>query len=191
MEWTKEDREALLAIKGSLDSDDIKIKEKIKQVLLNNRYIVHVLNNKELEENDAEPDDYFGVNILPYYMINPTQTNIQNFICYEVSYDEVGRWNPAIKTQQIIFYILCHHNNLIDEETGMARHDLLASILQTDFNYTNYFGKKITLVSNVPSVVDTHYACRTLIFEQTVDNNLVKTRKSIPMLANKETHIIG
>ena len=36
MEWTKEDVTALLAFKKTIDSDDIKVKEQIKKILLNN-----------------------------------------------------------------------------------------------------------------------------------------------------------
>jgi len=72
MEWTDQDKAHLLSFKDTVDSDDVKIKEKIKQLLLDNKYIIHVLNNKELEAVDAEPDEYFDVNILPYYMIAPT-----------------------------------------------------------------------------------------------------------------------
>ncbi len=191
MEWTNEDRAKLLSMKETVDSDDIKVKEGIKKILLENRYIIHVLNNKELEEADAEIDEYFGVNILPYYIIQPTQHNVQNFICYEVAYDEVNKYNTAVKTLRIIFYILCEHKNLIDKETGMARHDLLAALIQDQFNFSNDFGAKIHLISDVPTVVDNDYACRTMIFKQIADNNLVKTKDGIPRFANKGVHKIG
>lgn len=185
MEWTPEDRKMLLYFKDAIDSDNIKIKEKIKQILINNKYIIHVLNNKELEDADAEPDDYFGINILPTYMIHPTQTNVQNFICYEVRYDELDRYNSVVKNLEIIFYVLCEEKNIIDKDTGIARHDLLAALLQDQFNFSNEFGRKIKLISDVPSVVDSDYPCRTLIFKQITDNNLVKTQNGTPILANK------
>ena len=65
MEWTQADVAALQEFTTTIDSDDIKCKEQIKKILLNNRFIIHVLNNKELEEVDAEPDEYYGINILP------------------------------------------------------------------------------------------------------------------------------
>ena len=176
--------DTLLQFKGDIDSDDIKVKETIKRILLDNKLIIYALNNKELEDEEADPEDYFGVNILPYYMINPVQHNVQNYLCYEVRYDMAQSYqyskshnslNPTIKTLSIIFTILCHHRNLIDEETGIARHDLLAALVQDQFNWSSEFGSKIMLVSDVPSVVDSNYACRTLSFEQTTDNNIVKS----------------
>lgn len=186
MDWSISDRAELLALKNSIDSDDIKVKEQIKKVLLDNKYIIHVLHNKDLEKSDAEVDDYFGVNIFPYYMIEPTQHSSENFVCYEVSYDELNRYNKVVKVLKIIFYVLCEQKNLIDAETGVARHDMLAALIQDQFNYTNFFGSTIKLVSDVPSVVDSSYACRTLIFEQTTDNNVVKTKGGIAKISNKD-----
>lgn len=189
MDWTKADDDALVAFTESIDSDDIKIKNQIKKSLLNNRFIIHVLNNEELEKNNSDPSEYYGVNILDYYMIHPTQTNVQNFICYEVSYDDLDRYNSSIKELDIVFYILCEQKNITEKTTGIARHDLLAALIQDWFNFTHEFGPKCKLISDVASVVDTDYACRTLTFRQRTDNNLVKTRTvsgvRTPMLANK------
>lgn len=188
MTWTDEDKAFLRAFKDNVDSDDIRVKEKIKQILLSNRYIIHVINDKELEDEvDDEGtgiDEYFGTHILPYYIINPAQSASNTFICYEVCYDELDRYNSTVKKLSIIFYILCEHKTLKDVETGIPRHDLLAALIQDQFNYTNHFGSTIKLVSDVPSVVDRSYACRTLTFEQTTDNNVVKTKNGIPMMVS-------
>lgn len=186
MKWDKADKEFLLSFKDTVDSDDIKIKERIKRVLLDNKYIVHVLNNKKLEELDSEPDDYFGVNILPYYIITSTQTNVQNFICYEVTYKDIEKYNIALKELHIVFYILCEQKNIIDKETGIARHDLLAALIQDQFNHTNLFGTKLKLISDVAGVTDSDFASRTLTFEQIADNNYVKSRSGISRFANKD-----
>lgn len=185
MEWTQEDVAELQKFTTTIDSDDIKIKEQIKQMLLNNRFIIHVLNNKELEEVEAEPDEYYNVNILPYYLLAPTQTNVQNFICFEVVYEELMRYNASAKRLNIIFHILCHHDNITDEDTGIARHDLLAALIQHDFNFTNNMGKKLKLVADQSRPVDNMFISRTLTFEQITDNNLVKTYNDNPRLANK------
>lgn len=187
MKWTDDDRAKLLGFKDIIDFDDIKIKEQIKRVLLQNRYIIHVLHNKELEEADAEPEDYFYESILPYYMVKPTQSEVKNFLCFEVNYDELERYNASFKKLEIVFHILCHHHDLNDKETGISRHDLLAALIQDQFNHTNIFGGKIKLISDVASTVDMDYATRTLIFQQTTDNNLVKTNvNNVPRLANKD-----
>lgn len=189
MKLSADELKELRNLKTNIDSDDIRIKNKIKEKLLDNYKIIYALNNKELEECDAEPDEYYGVNILPYYMITPTQTNVQNYICFETQYDELDRYNKAVKYMQIIFYVLCEQKNIIDKNTSIARHDLLASLLVQEFNYTNYFGAKIRCISNEPSVVDNSYSCRTIVFEQISDNNLVETRSNKALLMNKEIRV--
>ena len=72
MELTQEQIQELRDLKKVVDSDDIKYKEIIKKTLINSDLIIYLLNNKELEDNDADPSDYLGVNILPYFMIHPT-----------------------------------------------------------------------------------------------------------------------
>lgn len=108
MAWTKEDEKALLSYKRIIDSDDIRVKEFVKKKLINNRFILHLLNNEKLE--DESPDDYIGVNILPYYMIEPTQIDVKNYICVDVSYEQVSRYQSD-KTKNslisiFIFYAL-------------------------------------------------------------------------------------
>jgi len=190
MEWTNEDKQHLLSFKDVVDCDDIIMKERIKKVLLDNKYIIHVLDNKELEKVDAEADDYFGINILPYYMVTPTQHNVKNYICYEVSYDKTYE-SKTHKRLRIVFNVICEQKDIIEKETGIARHDLLAALIQDAFNYTNYLGYKAVLVSDTASSIDNDFASRILVFEQYTDNNLVKTKDGVSILANKELHTLG
>ena len=69
---TSEQLDYLRSLKTLMDSDTIRFKEIIKKRLIDNPMIIYLLNNKELEESDAEPDDYLGVNILPFYLIHET-----------------------------------------------------------------------------------------------------------------------
>lgn len=178
--FNDEDKQALIAFKTVADSDDIRFKEIIKNTLLNNRFILHVLNNQELENDpDTVPEDYYETNIFPYYQINTTQTNVQNYICYETSFNEESRYNDMVKYGQVIFYILCEQKNVIDTETDIPKHDLLAALIMDEFNWSNIFGGQVRCVSNKPSVVDTKYACRTLIFEGRFNNSIAKTNNRI------------
>lgn len=177
MEWTDEDKEQLLLFKTNIDEDDVRFKEIIKKKLLNNKNIIHVLHNKDIEEHDGEVDDYYGVNILPYYLITPTQTDVENFICYEITFNKESSTNKIIKYGRITFYILCEQKNIVDKDTGIARHDLLAALIKREFNWSNCFGKVVECVSDVPSVVDNYYACRTLIYEGEFPNDIAQTQK--------------
>ena len=182
MELTHEQVQILRDLKKNVDSDEIRYKEIIKKNLINSDLIIYLLNNKELESMGADPSDYLGVNILPYYLIHPTQHNVQNFICYDVGFRELERYNAKIKYLQITFTILCEEKNNIEKKTGIARHDLLGALIMDIFNWSNLFGEQIHCVSDLPGVTDNDYSTRTLIFEQRTDNNLTKTRNGTPII---------
>lgn len=186
MELTDKQIQTLRNLKSLVDSDDIRYKEIIKKTLINNELIIYLLNNKELDDAGADPSDYLGINILPYYLIHPTQHNVQNYICYEVETREVDPYNTNMKILRIVFYVLCEEKNNIEKKTGIARHDLIAALLIDIFNWTNLFTNRLYLVSDIPSVVDDDYACRTLIFEQTTDNNLAKTRNGVARIKPRD-----
>lgn len=187
MIWTDEDKQYLLRFKNAVDSDDIKCKEAIKKLLLSNKYIIHTLNNTELEKDDAEPEDYYLNNIYPYYVVTETLSEVKHFLCFETSYRDLQRYNKSVKQMQIYFYILINEHDAIENDTGIARHDLIAALLQDLFNHTNYFGDKVKLVEDMSGAVDRDYILRTLVFEQLTDNNIVKSGR----LANKDVHILA
>lgn len=186
MELSQEQIQELRQYKTVMDDDNVRFKEIIKRNLIEDPLIIYLLNNKELEEVEADPSDYLGVNILPAYLIHPTQTNVQNFICYEVSQREMPRYNGnATKLQQIIFYILCEEKNNVEKLTGIARHDLIGSRIKDIFNWTNKFGPQCHVVSDIPSVTDNDYATRTITFELVAANDIVKTQSGVSKVINK------
>lgn len=197
-QWTSEDSKRLASLKYVTDYDCIRIKEKIKQRLLANDDIIHVLDNKELQESEAENDEYFEVNIFPYYMVPDSQTDSQNFICFSIGYENMERnftnssrtYNDLQRHLHITFIVLCEKKNIKDRDTGIPRHDLLGALIQNEFNFTNYFGRKIELISDDETLVDNKYLCRTLIFTQTTDNNVTKTEYGKPSrIVTKEIHV--
>ena len=177
MSITEKELEELRRLRNEPDEVDVRYKQIIKQRLLTNNKIIFLIHNKELE--DAEPDEYLGVNILPYYLIAPTQTNVKNYICFETSFDEVSRGNSVMKIQQIIFYILCHHSDINVAELSSARHDMIAAELINMFQGCNDFGTQLKLMSNKPSVVDNDYSARTLIFEQITTNSITNEKRTM------------
>lgn len=188
MEWTNDDRLALLSFRDIIDDDNIKIKQEIKKKLLNNRFIIHVLNNKKLEEVDAEPEDYFEINIKPYYFIPDVITDSNNFICYTTSYDELNRYNKATKYFEITFTVMCYVRDNFDIETSLPRHDLLGALILDEFNFYPFPGGRIQCISNTEKVVDSSYIIRSITFQQITDNNLVKTQNGTASLINKKVN---
>lgn len=188
MSLTTDEKKKLRSYKTVPDCDDIRIKEIIKQHLIDNKLIIYTLNDKKKQTADAPAYEYLDENILGFYLIKPTQVDIKNYICYEVQFDEEMRYNPKFKRCQIVFTILCEQKDIKDNITGIARHDLLAALILDEFNWTNYFGFQVHCVSDQPSTVDTNFACRTLVFEGKMFNNLVKTDNGVSRVVNSEVN---
>lgn len=166
------DIEEIIQYKKQKGNDNIQYKETIKEKLINNSKIIRSLNNKDLDPDC--PDDYYGDNILPYYLLVDTQTSDKNYICFETSFDEVARYNKVMKLGQVVFYIICNNKDILDKDTGIARHDLLAALITDEFDWSNLFGTQVHLVSDRPTAIDSRAVGRTLIFEQTTPNSIVK-----------------
>ena len=171
---TDEDIRILRHYKNEPDEDNVRYKEIIKQKLLQNNRIIYLLNDEQLKNSNASNDEYFGVCILPYFLIASVQHEVRHFICYETSFDDIIKYNSAMKTQEIIFHILVEQKDIIVKEIGVARHDLLAAEIINSFQGCNDFGTQLKLTSCKPSVTDTNYASYTLIFEQITPNSITR-----------------
>ena len=167
----------IIEYKKHYENDNIYYKEIIKDKLINNPSIIKALNNPALDPES--PADYLGENILPYYLIVETQGVPKNYICFETAFEELPRYNKLMKIGQVIFYLICDEKTIFDKESGIARHDLLAALIADEFNWTNMFGTQIKLVSDKPVAIDNAYVGRTLIFEQTTTNNIIKDKKVV------------
>ena len=176
------------------DDDNIRYKEKIHDALLSNVELLYALNNEELEselfdedenllideetgELLGEVDRYFGdnSNIRPYLFIPETQTDVKHYVCYQVMFDELPRYQNVQKYTKITFNIFVNGKDRTDKLTGIPRHDLIASIIREKFNWSNIFGMQTHLISSKESVTDNNYLVRTLIFQITDVNSITYT----------------
>ena len=181
----------LRAYADTPDDDNIRYKEKIHDALLSNAELLYALNNEELEselfdEDDnllidektgellGEVDRYFGdnSNIRPYLFIPDTQTDVKHYVCYQVAFDELPRYQNVQKYTEITFNIFVNGKDRTDKLTGIPRHDLIASIIRERFNWSNIFGMQTHLISSKESVTDNNYLVRTLIFQITDVNSI-------------------
>lgn len=188
----------LRAYKITPDDENIQYKKKIEKALMLNPCLLYALNEKSLESElfdddgninwewnedtkEYEPlgewDRYFGgtSNIRPYLFIPDTQTEVKHYICYQVSFDEMPRYQDTLKYTNVTFTIFVHGNDRNDKLTGVPRHDLIASIIRERFNWSNIFGMQTHLVSSKESTTDNNYLVRTLIFQVVDTNGIHKT----------------
>lgn len=197
----------LRAYRTTPDDDVILYKQKIKNALLLNPCLLYALDDKELEselfdkhgninwewnedtkqyEPLGEWDRYFGgtSNIRPYLFIPDTQTEVKHYICYQVSFDEMPRYQDTLKYTNVTFTIFVHGNDRNDKLTGVPRHDLIASIIRERFNWSNIFGMQTHLVSSKESTTDNNYLVRTLVFQVIDTNGIVNTTNGKTSLSN-------
>lgn len=175
------------------DDENIRYKELIRQKLLNCPELLYALHEPDLEKelfnsdgslNMDEDGNLLGEisafygntrNIRPFLFIPETQEHVKNIICYQVAFDDVPRYNKTQKYTQITFTIFCQEQDIVDELTGIPRHDLIASIIRENFNWSNIFGMQAQLISSKESITDNHYLVRTLVFQTTDLNGAVTT----------------
>ena len=197
----------LRAYKTTPDDENIQYKKKIEKALMLNPCLLYALNEKSLESElfdddgninwewnedtkEYEPlgewDRYFGgtSNIRPYLFIPDTQTEVKHYICYQVSFDEMPRYQDTLKYTNVTFTIFVHGNDRNDKLTGIPRHDLIASIIRERFNWSNIFGMLTHLVSSKESTTDNNYIVRTLVFQVVDTNGIVKTTNGITSTNN-------
>lgn len=188
----------LRAYRITTDDENIQYKKKIEKALMLNPCLLYALNEKSLESElfdddgninwewnedtkEYEPlgewDRYFGgtSNIRPYLFIPDTQTEVKHYICYQVSFDKMPRYQDTLKYTNITFTIFVHGNDRNDKLTGIPRHDLIASIIRERFNWSNIFGMQTHLVSSKESTTDNNYLVRTLVFQVVDTNGIHKT----------------
>jgi hypothetical protein len=188
----------LRAYKTTPDDENIQYKKKIEKALMLNPCLLYALNEKSLESElfdddgdinwewnedtkEYEPlgewDRYFGSNsnIRPFLFIPDTQTEVKHYICYQVSFDEMPRYQDTLKYTNVTFTIFVHGNDRNDKLTGIPRHDLIASIIRERFNWSNIFGMQTHLISSKESTTDNNYIVRTLVFQVVDTNGIYKT----------------
>lgn len=193
------------------DDETTQYKEKIKQALMKSPELLYALHEEELEEElfiETEDEDgnkiivlnideetgellgevdrYFGEssNIRPYLFIPETQTEVKHYVCYQVMFDELPRYNDTQKYTQITFTIFVNGKDREDESTGLPRHDLIASIIREKFNWSNIFGMQTHIISSKESTTDNNFLVRTLVFQLVDTNGIVETKNGITSVNN-------
>jgi hypothetical protein len=188
------------------DDDTIRIKELIREMFLHCPELLYAIHNEKLEselftedgklnvDEDGEPlgawDEYFGdsSNIRPFLFLPETQDETRNFICYQVSFKESPRYNSAMRYCLVTFNIMIHPNDVMDNFTGIPRHDLLASIIRENFAWTGLTTASAVPVQDVEQTSDMKYLIRTLQYQVELPNAIVKTDQAGTYYNNKRSY---
>ena len=195
----------LCAYADNPDDDNIRIKEQIKDTFLNCPELLYAIHNKELESElfdedgnlnidedgnlTGEVDRYFGSNsnIRPFLFIPETQDEVNNYVCYQTSYDE-SNYRSYEKTEKhlfITFTIFVNGKDSMDKSTNIPRHDLIASIIREKFAWIGLEISTPTPFGDKESTTDNNYLVRTLQYEVTLPNSICKTEGKNTFYNNK------
>lgn len=176
------------------DSDIIRIKDIIKQELLKCPELLWALNDKSLERelfNDdgtlniyGQWDKYFDSHVRPYIFFPEPQSHVANYVAYQVFHSSAPRGNSIEKKLNILFSVFVDGNDAMCKETGIQRHDMIGSMIRERFNWSNVFGLQTTLISDKEGTTDKNYITRTLVYEMTTPNGLVKTQSGVTTVIN-------
>ena len=169
---------------GECYDDNERFKYRIMKMLTENQDLLWTLHNKELEGKfytvkDEEGNDikmlngdtYRNVSIFNFLKIPGTQSTVKNYICFEVNDIEQPRYNKDFIIKNIIFRTVSHDDDF-ETDWGIARQDLLALIIQSEFDWTNAFGLHLEKVVDKGKIAENGYYYREFFYETSVPNNL-------------------
>lgn len=101
--------------------------------------------------------------IVPYLKLNGVQTEVVNFVMFDIQDDGVAYHNEVIKNQYVTIMIAIHENDM-DTEYGIPRADLISYIIRDLLCWTNVLGMHLKLVEDAPMIMDTDYYLRRMKF---------------------------
>lgn len=172
---------------GDCYDDNERYKYKIMKMLTENEDVLWTLHNPELEEKYSHKDEngkiilngdaYRNVSIFNFLKIPDTQSKVRNYICFEVDDIEQPRYNDHLLVKHIIFRTVSHDDDY-KTDWGIARQDLLAAIIQSEFDWTNVFGMHLEKVMDKGRIAENGYYYREFIYETTVPNSLTNKAKN-------------
>lgn len=107
--------------------------------------------------------------IIPFLKVNDIQTEVLNFVMYDIADERASYESDLIKNQTVTVMCLVHENDM-DTEYGICRVDLLSYIVKDLLCWSNESGLHMKLIEDKFGITDTKYYARTLKFLMRVPN---------------------
>ena len=189
----------LTALTSVPDDNNIYLKEKVKKALLKSPELLYAFHNLDLEDTELFNHDgtinydgdwtmYYGEegNIHPYFFLPNTQDKVRHHLCFKTEFTDIPKNNQIMCYMNVTFLVMIDVRDAIDQLTGIARHDLISSIIRERFNWSNIFGSHCNIVSDKESFTDSNYIVRTVVIEQETTNNIIGIRNGKRQVINKQ-----
>lgn len=158
-------------------------KKQIEKVLLSDPDISYLLNKQELKpyiqykdsDNPSEEEikrnkeimDYnlsiSESQIFPWLKLNGIQSEIKNYIAFDIFVERESYDNKIFTRKYIIFRIFVQEDEM-NTEFGITRADLLSYIIKDLFQRSNITGMHMDLYSNEPMITDKIFYSREMRF---------------------------
>lgn len=167
--------------KNSSNLDDIfRYKYKIMQMLISNQDILHALHNDELSKGNEviNGDLYRDVCIFDFMKLPDNKTEVKNYVCFEVN--DVSSYDSLVN-KRIIFRTVSHEDDY-KTDWGISRHDLLASIIKNEFDWSNALGMHFEKESDNGYVTNDGYYYREIIYKIVSPNNTYNKLNNVRLL---------
>lgn len=167
--------------KNSSNLDDIfRYKYKIMQMLISNQDILHTLHNDELSKGNEviNGDLYRDVCIFDFMKLPDNKTEVKNYVCFEVN--DVSSYDSLVN-KRIIFRTISHEDDY-KTDWGISRHDLLASIIKNEFDWSNALGMHFEKESDNGYVTNDGYYYREIIYKIVSPNNTYNKLNNVRLL---------
>ena len=165
------ERSLLEKNKNNFD-DIIRCKSKIMNLLTSNQDILNTLHYQPLDsEGDINGDCYRNVCIFDFLKLPDKEALVKNYICFEI--DEVCYGDKAEK--RIIFRTVTHKDDCVTD-WGVSRHDLLALIIRSQFDWSNILGMHLEKKSDNGGIADNNFYFREIVYNIVTSNNVVNKK---------------
>ena len=115
--------------------------------------------NRIIEYNEAVSHPQ----ILSFLKVNDIQTEMNNFIMFDINDQRVSNQNEMIKYQYLTVMPMVIEDDM-ETEYGIDRVDLLSYIIKDLLCWSNDMGLHFKLIEDDFSITDTKYYARKLIF---------------------------
>lgn len=130
---------------------------------------------KERQEIEDYNEKIQHKQIVPWLKLNGLQKEVLNFVMFDMDDTDVSYTNNVIKNQYLIVMCLVHEDDM-ETEYEIPRHDLLGYIIKDLLCWTNALGMQLKCVNDFQDIIDSKYYARTIKFKIEAPNNLAGNR---------------
>jgi len=126
---------------------------------------------KERQEIEDYNEKIQHKQIVPWLKLNGLQKEVLNFVMFDMDDSDVSYTNNVIKNQYLIVMCLVHEDDM-ETEYKIPRHDLLGYIIKDLLCWTNALGMQLKCVNDFQDIIDSKYYARTVKFKIEAPNSV-------------------